>query len=45
LNKLSTGKGNLIRRVENLKTLGAKAGKEIPRSLLEKSEEEEGKSE
>lgn len=38
MNKLSTGKGNLIRRVESLKTLGAKAGKEIPRSLLERSE-------
>ncbi len=40
MNKLSTGKGNLIRRVENIKSLGAKAGKEIPRSLLDKSEEE-----
>jgi len=38
MNKLSTGKGNLIRRVESLKTLGAKAGKEIPRSLLDRSE-------
>ncbi len=40
MNKLSTGKGNLIRRVENIKSLGAKAGKEIPRSLLDKAEEE-----
>jgi DNA recombination protein RmuC len=40
MNKLSTGKGNLIRRVENIKTLGAKAGKEIPRSLLEKADED-----
>ncbi len=40
LNKLSTGKGNLIRRVEAIKTLGAKAGKEIPKSLLDRSEEE-----
>ncbi|MCK9204491.1 MAG: DNA recombination protein RmuC [Bacteroidales bacterium] len=39
MNKLSTGKGNLIRRVENIKALGAKAGKEIPRSLLDKAEE------
>lgn len=38
MNKLSTGKGNLIRRVETLKTLGAKAGKEMPRSLLDRSE-------
>jgi len=40
MNKLSTGRGNLIKRVESIKSLGAKAGKEIPRSLLEKSEEE-----
>ena len=40
LNKLSTGKGNLIRRVEAIKTLGARAGKEIPKSLLDRSEEE-----
>jgi DNA recombination protein RmuC len=39
MNKLSTGKGNLIRRVENIKSLGAKAGKEIPRSLLDQAEE------
>ncbi|MEI6173883.1 MAG: DNA recombination protein RmuC [Bacteroidota bacterium] len=39
MNKLSTGKGNLIRRVENIKSLGAKAGKEIPKSLLDKAEE------
>jgi DNA recombination protein RmuC len=39
MNKLSTGKGNLIRRVENIKSLGAKAGKEIPKSLLDNAEE------
>jgi DNA recombination protein RmuC len=40
MNKLSTGKGNLIRRVENIKLLGAKAGKEIPKPLLESAEED-----
>lgn len=39
MNKLSTGKGNLIRRVENIKSLGAKAGREIPKSLLDMAEE------
>ncbi|MEI7500414.1 MAG: DNA recombination protein RmuC [Bacteroidota bacterium] len=39
MNKLSTGKGNLIRRVETIKSLGAKAGKEIPKSLLDRAEE------
>lgn len=40
MNKLSTGKGNLIRRVETIKSLGARAGKEIPKSMLERAEEE-----
>lgn len=40
MNKLSTGKGNLVRRVESIKSLGAKAGKEIPRSLLERADED-----
>ena len=30
MNKLETGNGNLIRRVEDLKKLGAKAQKQIP---------------
>jgi DNA recombination protein RmuC len=41
MNKLSTGKGNLIRRIENIKALGAKAGKEIPKSLLNLAGENE----
>ncbi len=44
MNKLSTGKGNLLRRVENIRTLGAKTSKEIPRSLLEGAEEESRES-
>jgi DNA recombination protein RmuC len=40
MNKLSTGKGNLIRRIETIKSLGARAGKEIPKSMLERAEEE-----
>ncbi len=32
MNKLSTGKGNLISRVEKLKTLGAKAKKQLPQA-------------
>ncbi len=38
MNKLSTGKGNLVGRVENLKKLGAKASKNIDPKLLAKSE-------
>jgi len=40
MNKLSTGKGNLIRRAEKLKELGARPSKELPKSLLEKADEE-----
>jgi len=39
--KLSSGSGNLIGKVEKLKELGAKASKEIPKSLLDKSDEPE----
>ena len=39
-NKLQTGRGNLIRQAEQLKTLGAKAAKSLPNALLEKSDEE-----
>jgi DNA recombination protein RmuC len=41
MNKLTTGKGNLIRRAEKIKALGAKVGKEIPKSILERAEEDE----
>jgi len=39
INKLSTGKGNLIRRAEKIKELGAKPSKEIPKNLLDRAEE------
>ncbi len=39
INKLSEGKGNLIRRVERIKELGARTTKEIPKNLIEKAEE------
>jgi DNA recombination protein RmuC len=39
MNKLSSGKGNLIRRVENIRSLGSKTSKEIPRSMLEKADD------
>jgi DNA recombination protein RmuC len=39
VNKLSTGKGNLIRRAEKIKELGAKSSKDIPRTLLDRAEE------
>ncbi len=35
IKKLSTGRGNLISRVENIKKLGAKASKNIPEKFIE----------
>ncbi len=34
LGKFSTGKGNILRQTEQLKELGAKAGKSLPKELL-----------
>ena len=35
MNKLHVGSGNLVRRAENIKKLGAKATKELPKNMLE----------
>ena len=35
INKLHVGSGNLVRRAENIKKLGAKATKELPKNMLE----------
>ena len=40
MKKISTGTGNLVKRVETLKTLGAKATKALPPTLLDRAEEE-----
>jgi len=40
MNKLTSGKGNLISRVENIKQLGAKAKKSLPMNLIERSTKE-----
>ena len=40
MNKLTEGKGNLVRRVEKLKVLGAKTQKSLPEKILEKAKEE-----
>uniref|UniRef100_UPI0032163CEA DNA recombination protein RmuC n=1 Tax=uncultured Draconibacterium sp. TaxID=1573823 RepID=UPI0032163CEA len=38
LNKLHIGSGNLVRRAENIKKLGARATKELPKTMLENQE-------
>jgi DNA recombination protein RmuC len=40
INKLQSGSGNLIRRAEKIKVLGAKTSKEIPLTFLDNSGEE-----
>ena len=39
--RLVSGRGNLIRRTDELKALGVKAGKELPANLLEMAENED----
>ncbi|MEY4594499.1 MAG: recombination protein RmuC [Bacteroidota bacterium] len=41
IRKLGEGPGNVIRRVEELRKLGAKTNKELPASLLEQASEEQ----
>jgi DNA recombination protein RmuC len=41
MTKLSSGKGNLIRRSERLKALGVTPSKSLPASLTKRSEAEE----
>lgn len=40
MKRLSTGRGNLVKRVENLKKLGVKANKDLPQNLVERANEE-----
>jgi DNA recombination protein RmuC len=41
LNKLKDGNGNLIRRAENMKKLGSKTTRSLPKEISELSEGEE----
>jgi len=40
MKKLHTGRGNLVRRAEDIRKLGAKAAKKLPAGLLEVTEDE-----
>jgi len=44
MNKLSSGKGNLISRVERIRKLGANSTKALDKRLMERSEENEEKT-
>jgi DNA recombination protein RmuC len=41
VNKLHTGKGSLISRVEKIRTLGAKTTKQLPKNISDKAMEDE----
>ncbi len=41
MKKLSSGDGNLVRRVENLKKMGAKAKKSLPENILQRANKDE----
>ena len=40
MNKLYDGKGNLVRRAENMRKLGVKATKQLPQGLIDRAAEE-----
>ena len=44
MNKLVEGRGNIIKKVENLKTLGAKTKKSLPQKILDRASSEEDES-
>jgi DNA recombination protein RmuC len=39
-NKLASGRGNLVKRAEDMKALGVKVSKSLPRNLVEMPERE-----
>jgi DNA recombination protein RmuC len=41
MKKLTDGSGNLVRRVERIKQLGAKASKTLPKSILDRADEDD----
>ncbi len=42
MKKLTDGSGNLVRRVEKIKELGAKTSKSLPQNIVERAKEEFG---
>jgi len=39
MNKLSSGRGNMIKKIENLKKLGAKTKKSLPQNIIDRANE------
>ena len=44
MHKLKSGPGNIIKKVDELKKLGAKSNKELPQDYFEKAEESDAGS-
>ena len=40
MKKVYSGSGNIVKRIENIKKLGAKATKSLPSDLLSRAQEE-----
>ena len=41
MNKLTSGNGNIVRKIENLKKLGAKTKKQIPQNIIDRANSDE----
>ena len=41
MSKLTKGKGNIVKKIENLKQLGAKTKKSLPQNIIERASEDE----
>ena len=41
MNKLTEGKGNIIKKIENLKDLGAKTKKNLPQNIIDRANQDE----
>jgi DNA recombination protein RmuC len=41
MNKLTDGRGNIIKKIENLKDLGAKTKKSLPQNIIERANKDE----
>ena len=41
MNKLIEGRGNIIKKIENLKELGAKTKKSLPQKLIDRAKDNE----
>ena len=41
MNKLTSGNGNILKKIENLKKLGAKTKKQLPQNIIDRANSDE----